>query len=276
MLKNKTIVIDLDGTLLNDEKKISDIDFKCLIDLSINNSIILASGRNYIETMKIVETYSLQNYIENLIICSNGQQIYSISKNKIRNSKHIETSEAINIINMLDKNNVYWYIIDNKNLFCKNIAYNCNKYIDNGRYKINILKNNEDLKKIKIEKFILNTDSIAKIENIKKRLCLGYEVDFFKENRLKKYKGVKYFQNNILPKGINKYTALQFIIEELNLSKYIIAFGNGINDYEITSNSTFSVCMENSNEAIKSISDCITLSNNESGVSYAIKNLIKE
>ena len=276
MLKNKTIVIDLDGTLLNDEKKISDIDFKCLIDLSINNSIILASGRNYIETMKIVETYSLQNYIENLIICSNGQQIYSISKNKIRNSKHIETSEAINIINMLDKNNVYWYIIDNKNLFCKNIAYNCNKYIDNGRYKINILKNNEDLKKIKIEKFILNTDSIAKIENIKKRLCLDYEVDFFKENRLKKYKGVKYFQNNILPKGINKYTALQFIIEELNLSKYIIAFGNGINDYEIMSNSTFSVCMENSNEAIKSISDCITLSNNESGVSYAIKNLIKE
>lgn len=276
MLKNKTIVIDLDGTLLNDEKKISDIDFKCLIDLSINNSIILASGRNYIETMKIVETYSLQNYIENLIICSNGQQIYSISKNKIRNSKHIETSEAINIINMLDKNNVYWYIIDNKNLFCKNIAYNCNKYIDNGRYKINILKNNEDLKKIKIEKFILNTDSIAKIENIKKRLCLDYEVDFFKENRLKKYKGVKYFQNNIFPKGINKYTALQFIIGELNLSKYIIAFGNGINDYEIMSNSTFSVCMENSNEAIKSISDCITLSNNESGVSYAIKNLIKE
>ena len=212
MLKNKTIVIDLDGTLLNDEKKISDIDFKCLIDLSINNSIILASGRNYIETMKIVETYSLQNYIENLIICSNGQQIYSISKNKIRNSKHIETSKAINIINMLDKNNVYWYIIDNKNLFCKNIAYNCNKYIENGRYKINILKNNEDLKKIKIEKFILNTDSIAKIENIKRRLCLDYEVDFFKENRLKKYKGVKYFQNNILPKGINKYTALQFII----------------------------------------------------------------
>ena len=80
MLKNKTIVIDLDGTLLNDEKKISNIDFKSLIDLSINNSIILASGRNYIETMKIVETYSLQNYIEGLIICSNGQQIYSINK----------------------------------------------------------------------------------------------------------------------------------------------------------------------------------------------------
>ena len=100
MLKNKTIVIDLDGTLLNDEKKISNIDFKSLIDLSINNSIILASGRNYIETMKIVETYSLQNYIEGLIICSNGQQIYSINKNKIISSKYIKTSEAINIINI--------------------------------------------------------------------------------------------------------------------------------------------------------------------------------
>ncbi len=276
MLKNKTIVIDLDGTLLNDEKKISNIDFKSLIDLSINNSIILASGRNYIETMKIVETYSLQNYIESLIICSNGQQIYSINKNKIISSKYIKTSEAINIINMLDENNVYWYIIDNKNLFCKNIAYNCNKYMNNGRYKINILKNNKDLKRIKIEKFILNTDSKAKMENTKKRLCLNYKVDFFKEDRLKKYKEVEYFQNNILPKGINKYTALQFIIEQLNLSKYIIALGNGINDYEIMSNSNFSICMENSDESIKSISNSSTLSNNESGVSHAIKNLIKE
>ena len=63
MLKNKTIVIDLDGTLLNDEKKISDSDFKCLIELSIKNSIILASGRNYNETMKIVETYNLKNTV---------------------------------------------------------------------------------------------------------------------------------------------------------------------------------------------------------------------
>lgn len=61
MLKNKTIVIDLDGTLLNDEKKISDIDIKCLIDMSANNSIIIASGRNYIETMKIVNIEKIEN-----------------------------------------------------------------------------------------------------------------------------------------------------------------------------------------------------------------------
>ncbi len=276
MLKNKTIVIDLDGTLLNDKKKISNIDFECLINLSINNSIVLASGRNYIETMKIVREYSLQNYIENLIICSNGQQIYSISQNEVINSNYIEGSEAIDIINILDKNNIYWYIIDDKNLFCKTISFNCNKYMDNGRYKINILKNNEDIKKIKIEKFILNVESIEKMENIKHKLYLDYKVDFFKASRLKKYKKVEYFQNNILPKGVNKYTAVQFIIKQLNLSKYIIAFGNGINDYEILNNSTLSICMKNSNATIKEISNFITLSNNENGIDYAIKNLLRE
>lgn len=276
MLKNKTIVIDLDGTLLNDEKKISDSDFKGLIELSIKNSIILASGRNYIETMKIVETYNLKNYIKDFIICSNGQEIYSISENRIINSKYIETSEIINIIDVLNRNNVYWYIIDNRNLLCENIAYNCIKYKDNGRYKINILKTKEDLKKIKIKKFILNTSSGENMQNIKQRLRLDYKVDFFKEDRLKEYKGVKYLQNNILPKGINKYTALQYIIEQQRLPKYIIAFGDGINDYEIMSNSNFSICMENSNEIIKSISNCSTLTNNESGISYAVKNLINE
>lgn len=276
MLKNTTIVIDLDGTLLNDNKKISDSDFKCLAELSIKNSIVLASGRNYINTMKIVEIYDLKNYIEDLIICSNGQEIYSISENKIINSKYIETSEIINIIDDLDRNNIYWYIIENRNLFCKNIDYNCNKYIDDGKYKINILKSNEDLKKIKIEKFILNAGSNSKMKNIKNALSLEYKVDFFKEDRLKKYNEVEYYQNSILPRGINKHTALLFIVEQLKLPKYIIAFGDGINDYEIMSNSNFSICMENSNEIIKSISNCSTLSNNENGISYAIKHLINK
>lgn len=275
-MKNKIIVIDLDGTLLNDEKNISNKDCNCLIELSVNNNIILASGRNYIDTMKIVRTYNLQKYIEKFIICSNGQQIYDISKSEVIISNYIEKTEVIDIINMLDKEKIYWYIINNKNLYCLYISYNCNKYIDNSKYKINILKNKEYVKEIEIEKFILNTENVASMEKVKKQLCAKYKVDFFKENRHKKYKGMEYFQNNILPKDINKYTALKFIIKQLNLSRDIIAFGDGINDYELMINANMSICMQNGNHFIKKISNHITLSNNENGFSYAISHLIKQ
>lgn len=274
MLKDKTVVIDLDGTLLNDEKKISDADLKAIIKLSASNNIIIASGRNNIETMRIIKQYKLHNYIVNYVICSNGQQIYDINRNIIVRSNYIKSIQAIKIINILDKYNIYWYIINNRKLYCRKVDYNCKKYIDNKRYNINILKYNENIKNVRIEKFILNTESLEKMNNIKDILCLKGNINFFKEDRLKEYNKIEYYQNNILPRGINKYTAIQFIIEKINLSRFIIAFGNGINDYEILNNANLSICMQNSDNLIKGISDFITLSNNESGVSYAINNFL--
>lgn len=273
MLKNKTIIIDLDGTLLNSRKEIEKTELKILERLSKNNHIILASGRSYIEIIRLIENYNLKQNIEKFIICRNGQQIYDVDEKCIIKSCVLDANKTINIIKKLDENEIYWYIIENNKLFCKEIKYNCEKYVENGRYKINIIKDLEELKNKNIEKFIINSDNYSKMEQIKKKLVRRYSIDFFKENSLKESKGRKYTQNNIIPKGVNKYTATQYIIKKLNLPKYIIAFGDGINDYELLKNADYSISMENGRKELKEISSFVTKSNDENGVSYAIEKI---
>lgn len=275
MLKNKTIVLDLDGTLLNDEKNISFDDIQTILNLSKNNSIILASGRNYIDMIKIVDRYELKNIIEKYIICSNGQQIYDILEEKVVYERFISYDECISIISFLNRKNIYWYIVSGNTVFCEKIKYNCEKYIKNNRYKIHILENISDIKKVKIEKFIINAEKTDKLINIKEHILKIHEVDFFILDRIKEYNNLYYLQNNIVPRNINKYTAAVNIISELNLGNEIVAFGNGINDYELLKRAKIGICVENASIEIKEISDFITRSNNHSAVTYAIKKIEK-
>lgn len=57
------------------------------------------------------------------------------------------------------------------------------------------------------------------------------------------------------------------------MNENIIAFGDGVNDYELLLNSDISICMEHSCQELKNISNFVTKSNN--GFSFAIEKLIK-
>ena len=274
MLTNNTIIIDLDGTLLNKNKIIQDEDLKTLKFLSKYNSIIIASGRHYLEIEELLKLYELNDIVEKLIICRNGQIIYDIKGKKIIQNITINYNELAKIIHELESNNIYWYLIQGNQLFCKRIKYNCLKYADNGKYTINVISDISELKDYSIEKFIINSNNLEELQNIEKKLKNDFNIDFFKIEREKKYNNKVYWQNNILPNNTNKYIAAQYIIQKLKLSKNIIAFGDGVNDYELLINSDIGICMEHSCQELKNISNFVTKSNN--GFSFAIEKLIKK
>lgn len=273
MLSDKTIIIDLDGTLLNEHKIIQDEDLKTLKFLSKYNSIIIASGRHYIEIEKLIKIYKLNNIVEKLIICRNGQIIYDIQEKEIIQNMTINYNELVKIIYELESENIYWYLIQGNQLYCKKIEYNCLKYTDNSKYTINIIYDVSELKKCSIEKFIINSSNIKKMQNIEKKLKKDFNIDFFKIERKKKYNNKVYWQNNILPHNTNKYTAVRYIIKKLKLNENIIAFGDGVNDYELLLNSNVGICMKHSCQELKNISNFVTKSNN--GFTFAIEKLIK-
>ena len=53
-----------------------------------------------------------------------------------------------------------------------------------------------------------------------------------------------------------------------------MAIGDNLNDVDILKNAGVSVVMDNARDEIKKLGDFITLSNDENGVAYAIKELI--
>lgn len=275
MLNNKTIVLDLDGTILNSNKVIQDKDLKTLINLSKFNSVIIASGRHYLEVERIINLYRLNNIVERLIISRNGQQIYDIKERKIVRSMNVKYDELKKIIYELDNKNIYWYLIQGKQLFCTKIKYNVLKYLENKRYNINILSNISELKNLSIEKIIINSSDIKELKDMRNILIDNYNVDLFKIEREKIYNNIQYWQNNILPKNVNKYTAVQYVTKKIGLSKDVIAFGDGINDYELLTNANYSICMENSCDDLKKVCNFITKSNDNNGFAFAINTLNK-
>ena len=54
-----------------------------------------------------------------------------------------------------------------------------------------------------------------------------------------------------------------------------MAIGDNLNDVDILKTAGVSVVMDNARDEIKKLGDFITLSNDENGVAYAIKELVK-
>jgi len=81
----------------------------------------------------------------------------------------------------------------------------------------------------------------------------------------------------IVPLGVQKAEALRHltVILGLDLSK-VAAIGDGINDIEMLTEAGLGIAMGNAPEAVKSVADWVTGTNNEAGVAQAVQRLFQE
>lgn len=84
------------------------------------------------------------------------------------------------------------------------------------------------------------------------------------------------FYLEIIPSKINKGKGLADVCTYIgeNLSD-TVAFGDSENDIPMLEKAGCGVAMENGEEAVKKCADKITLSNNQDGIAYALKNWLK-
>ena len=269
------IAVDLDGTLLNDKKKISSEDREKMKKICKNNNIIITSGRSHSDINKILLENEIEKIVLPLVICRNGQEIYDINSGNILSEEYMQFETIKKVIKILEENQVYWYCLSAGIVYCKELKFNCLNYQMNGKFTMNLIKDINELELLNIEKFVVNEISNIKMIKIKKIVEKEYDVEFMKYDLNKKYKKLQFVQNIIMKKGVNKYTALIKLKDSLNLSNSIISFGDGFNDYELIKQATFGICMKNGNEKIKNIAKFVTKSNNDNGFSFAINYLLK-
>ena len=269
------IAVDLDGTLLNDKKKISSEDRETMKKICKNNNIIITSGRSHSDINKILLENEIEKIVLPLVICRNGQEIYDINSGNILSEEYMQFETIKKVIKILEENQVYWYCLSAGIVYCKELKFNCLNYQMNGKFTMNLIKDINELELLNIEKFVVNEISNIKMIKIKKIVEKEYDVEFMKYDLNKKNKKLQFVQNIIMKKGVNKYTALIKLKDSLNLSNSIISFGDGFNDYELIKQATFGICMKNGNEKIKNIAKFVTKSNNDNGFSFAINYLLK-
>ena len=249
----KLIAMDFDGTLLRDDKTISE-NTKTILKLyrNLGYLIVGVTARN-LNSAKDVIPLDIFNYI----IINNGASIYNVDDNGMIYQETIdkETAKAITMemedfcfqIDYLT-DNIYYTYINKKN---SNIDYirdiNSIEEIDEPVARMNVFlkdksKVTDYYELIKTRHKDINCFIMQDSDSINKWLVIN-------------------------PKGVNKANTLKELgkIENISLDDMIF-FGDGLNDLEVMKEVGLSVAMGNALEEIKENAKDIAKTNNEDGI----------
>ena len=287
----KLITIDIDGTLLNSYGEITDENKEAIQNaLDKNIDVVLTSGRMPKAILPIAKEINSTKYL----ISGNGAAIYDIRNDKMIYSNYMSKKKVLEIIDICEKNSIYYNIYTNDEVLTKSLNYNILYYYhenkkksEDKKIKINIIKNlREYVEEYDGDDFlkftICDSDEMVfkgmmkKLKTIKDTEVL--EVSHMSKKTIKlgnEDLEVSYYYTEITNKNVNKWSAIEELIKILKIKKdEVMAIGDNINDKEMVENAGTGVVTENGSPLMKEIADKVVSSNNDSGVAEAIEKYI--
>lgn len=287
----KLITIDLDGTLLNKYGEVTEYT-KNVIKKTTDKGVlvVLASGRISESVLMIAKEIGANKYY----ISGNGSVLYDMQKDEIIYENYLNKEKVLEIIELCDKNSIYYNIYTENAVLAKSLNYNVafynyenTKKSSDKKTDINIvedmysyIKNSNINKFLKIticdESKIVFSSIIKKIKNIEDIDVL--EVSHMSQKKIKtgtKEVEVGYFYTEVSSKNVDKWFAIEKVMQIENIKKEeVMALGDNNNDIIMIKNAGLGVAMGHSNDEVKKVADYITENNNEDGVAKAIEKYV--
>jgi len=268
----KIIQLDLDGTLLNSEKKISARNYRALERAAEQGVYIVPStGRFYDGMPQVVRDLPFVKYA----ITVNGAQIYDVKNKAVLHRAEIPPERAMEICRYMDTlPGVYDCYVDGWGYMKAELYARIDAFISDPRTN----KMVKDLRK-PLEDFygFLQGRSVQKAQIFfadmgRRALELERMAQRFPDMAV-----TSSIVNNIEINAAdaNKGEALRVLSRHLGVDiKDTMAFGDGSNDLTMIQTAGNGVAMENAYQGLKDAADYVTLSNDEDGVADAIERFV--
>lgn len=266
-MKYKLICMDIDGTLLDDNKKLSSEVKQSLMEVYQKGVLIaLASGR----MPAGVENIEKELGIPCIKICSAGT--YTILDNQCIGAEYLSLDVMEDIYQFTQKNHIPLWIFKDKDWFVTAI----DKYVE------------REIRIIQHQPQIVNMEDFIKQYSDKKVSPNKLLIASHTENIQEIYKQIKQKTEvdiacssptfiEIFPKGVSKGTALKNVCKKLNIDlKDTVAFGDQELDIPMIETAGIGIAMGNSIQELKEKADFVTKTNNESGIAYALKHYLNK
>lgn len=264
--KKKLICVDMDGTLLTNDNKITDKTKNYLRDLQTKGHyIVITSGRPY----RAIKDYYNSIGLTTPVICGNGANIVLPKSNKVLFSIKYPTELIYKTLKEIGINNFENIMVEDdlNNLYMLNEG----KSMDTFNYKDGMNVHYGDMTN-KIEG--TPTGVIFELKNSKykakmMKLCYSYSnigLRFWENSNF----GELYFTS------VNKHTAICEVADLLGINKdNTICFGDAANDIEMIDKAGIGVSMINGERSVKNYSSLCSLEdNNHDGVIETLKLLL--
>lgn len=268
-MKYKLLVLDVDGTLLNDEREISKRTLAALLKVQqMGVRIVLASGRPTYGLMPLAKTLELGNY-GGFVLSYNGCQIIKAQNGEILFERRINPEMLPYLEKKARKNGFAIFTYHNDTLITDSPD---NEYIKN-----EALLNN--LKTIKEDEFSTAIDFApckCMLVSDKEEALIELEQHWEKRlaGTLDAFRSEPYFLE-VVPCGVNKANTLGALLEHLEVTREeAIAVGDGVCDVTMLQLAGMGIAMGHSQDSVKVCADYVTASNEEDGVALAVEKLI--
>ena len=263
-LNIELIALDIDGTLVDSNKRITDKTKKAIFKfIDMGGKLVIASGRSVTGLKQYVGELGLEK-LGGYLISFNGSVTIDLKTGKTVSQTMIEPEFFPEIIECAENNGI-------------SIA----------TYKDGKAITQKSRDKYFLEETSLNNLEVVYVENLLEEL--KYPVPKFlltdetrdleqaEQNMKEQIKCVNVFRSEpyyleLVPKDLDKGKALIKLCEYLKIdASKTLACGDGYNDIPLIKSAGIGVAMGNAQPPVKAAADFITLSNDEDGVAYAIE-----
>lgn len=272
----RLLCLDMDGTLLNSSSEVlpSSVDaLRMARDRGVR--VILATGKARPAAMKALENVGLAGDEYNIVgvktpgIFLQGLQVYGMN-GCVLGGGTLDMSIARNILS---------YAVEN------DVSITC--FLGDECVSPKITKELEELHYRYYEPYpqVLSIDDIVQGPSIRKMLLMhdpdsikilrAYMDDQLESTNAGTMQAVETMLE-IVPRGFNKWTALQLLISHLDgiHADQVMAIGDGENDLEMIQGAGIGVAMGNAVPPVKNAADVVVSTNDDGGIYEAIERFV--
>ena len=267
--KGITIISDMDGTLLTEEKTIKQENLNAIKYFRDNGgTFTLASGRIY----KKMTKYSCVLEIPNPIISHNGAVLYDFNTDTVLYKAHLD-GDYKNVISEIYEKHPYMGVEVYTEHDVNFIKYNefIKKHVEDEEFADNI----ENIKWYDFSELsgdwckILMANSKANNDILEKELPNQYPDFNFVRSEAHYYE--------ILPNNVSKGSAAKRLLELMSKqTDKFYAIGDNMNDAELLQASDLGIAVKNASDSLKKSADMVLdYTNEENAVAKVIKMIDK-
>lgn len=264
----KLIVVDVDGTLVNDDKIITPKTKNALISaIKAGHEVMIASGRSVYGLREQAKALEFDKF-GGVLSAFNGGQLYDYKEGKILIDHPIERNLAKEIIDFSKILDLELMVYDGEYIITdKPDTYYVNRDSKIVNMEIKVVENLGENMDFATNKFMFAQDP-DKISEPAKLLFEKFG------DRTEQVRSTRFYYE-LMPLGLSKGTS---IIEACKIfgidRKDVIVFGDEMNDMSMFEVAGISVAMANAVDPIKKAADFVTKSNNEDGIAYYLENFV--
>ena len=267
----KLVAIDMDGTLLDDDKTLPQANISAIRQVAESGvKVVLCTGRQRSGILPYLEALGLGTERE-YVILNNGCLIYQTDDWQALDRQTLSYSEMKVLAQVAEAySDVDVTFIEDKH------------YYSLGNEVPQLVKEDAEL--------VFDTPIATSIEAMRNRtvykvmyMANPQALDQFQksvEQVLSKDFSLVRSQTYLyeaLPKGITKSSGLATLCQRLNITPdEVMAIGDAANDVEMLDFAKYSVAMGNASQTIKNQCRYVTKTNNEAGVAHALNHWVLE